>query len=318
MTSLDTVLDSGIDPFTENGARSTQINRICVVHLARATNGTGPLRAFLDSYRAHPAGVAHELLIVFKGFRQPLEPAYEELLIDVSHARRFVDDRGLDVDVYFDTARAIQADAFCFLNSFSVILSDRWLSKLSHALTLDGIGLVGASGTWQSHSYGYLPPEWIAAAIARRAPWKRLALRLFPWLKPLRNLPKTWRWRGFDPFPNYHVRTNAFMLRAEIGRRIRLTPTRNKFDAWMFESGKTGLTRQVLGMARRATIVDAQGRVYEMADWYASNTFWRAQQEGLLIADNQSRAYDQADLEGRRLYSTYAWGPMADPGTSVP
>lgn len=312
--TFDPDLRKGSVQHSDANAGLSPAGRICVVHLAREANGTEPLRAFLDSYLAHPAGVAHELLIVFKGFRLPLDPTFEGVLTDVPHERRFVDDRGLDVDVYFSIAKAIETDVVCFLNSFSTILADDWLKKLHNALGLDGVALAGATGTWQSHYGGYISPEFITAAIARRPLWKRLLLHWFPWLKPARNLPRTWKWRGFDPFPNYHLRTNAFIMRSEVARAIRLPPTKNKFDAWMFESGKTGLTRQVMSMAQRVVIVDSDGRAYEPADWYSSNTFWRRNQEGLLIADNQSRAYDRADLEGRRMYSFHAWGPRADPG----
>ena len=286
--------------------------RLCLVHLARAQNGVEPLRSFLASYREHPAGVDHELLIVFKGFRKPLPPEYEWALAGLPHSRRFVDDRGLDVDVYVETARAVPCDVFCFVNSYSVILVDDWLRKLHDALQLDGVGLVGASGTWQSHFRSYFDPALLAEGAARRPNWKKILLRWFPWLKTLRNLPREWHWRGFKEFPNYHVRTNAFMLRRDTAVRIHLAPTRSKTDAYLFESGRRGLTNQVLEMSMRALIVDADGKTYEMPDWHASNTFWRGSQERLLVADNQSRAYDNADPERRRDLSMYAWGPEAD------
>lgn len=291
---------------------------ICVVHLARAANGTGPLRSFLDSYQAHPAGIEHDLLIVFKGFREALPPEYELILRGVSHERRFVTDRGFDVDVYFEVARAVEHDSICFLNSFSVILVDGWLNKLYVALAKEGVGLVGATGSWQSIYLPYSTPALIAAAQARRPAWRRRLLRWFPFLRWIRQGIYRRRMRKlFNAFPNSHLRTNAFMLRRETALRIQLKPIRKKIDAYLFESGKHGLTRQVLDMSQGVLVVDRVGRAHEMSDWHASNTFWRLDQGNLLVADNQTRAYGLANRDVRLHYSTLAWGPRADPGSQT-
>src|SRR4029079_5529998 len=39
---------------------------VAVVYLARLTEGLAPIRTFVDSYRRHPAGIDHRLVIVFK------------------------------------------------------------------------------------------------------------------------------------------------------------------------------------------------------------------------------------------------------------
>jgi hypothetical protein len=291
---------------------------ICVVHLARAANGIGPLRSFLDSYRAHPAGIEHDLLIVLKGFRPPLPPDYEFVLSEVTHRRRFVADRGLDVDVYFGVAHAVEHDVLFFLNSFSVILADDWLAKMHAALSQDGVGLVGATGSWHSTYLPYSNAASEAAARALRPAWKRLLLRWFPFLGSVRRRIRLRRVRGkVDPFPNYHLRTNAFMFRRETALRIEFEPTRRKLDAYLFESGRRGLTCQVLAMSLRVLVVDRAGNTYEMPDWNVSNTFWRLNQENLMIADNQTRAYDVASVGGRLRYSTWAWGPHADHGSQT-
>jgi len=289
---------------------------ICLVHLARAANGIEPLRSFLASYRAHAAGVSHALLIVFKGYREPLGDEYECALNGVPHERHFVPDAGYDIDVYFSVARNFSHPIFCFLNSYSVILVHDWLLKLSRALSLDGVGMVGATGSWQSIFSNFSDEVAIPRSVRSDYPaWKRILLRWFPFLRKVR--PYITRWTlgaQFDPFPNYHLRTNAFMLSREIALKIRLAPTRKKFDAYRFESGRHGMTAQVRAMGKRVLVVARDGTVYDMNDWYQSNTFWRSNQENLMVADNQTRKYDGLDRDGRLLFSSYAWGPKADPG----
>jgi hypothetical protein len=39
---------------------------------------------------------------------------------------------------------------------------------------------------------------------------------------------------------------------------------------------------------------------------------WQGAQEGLLVADNQTRSYVAGDANRRRLLSSFAWGRSAD------
>jgi hypothetical protein len=286
---------------------------ICVVHLARAANGAAPLRAFVDSYRTHAAGIAHELLIVFKGYANGLDAEHESILKGVTHSRHFVSDDGVDLDVYFGMAPVLTSDVLCFLNSFSAIQSDDWLVNLFSALSLPATGLVGATGSWQSIylSYTDLVPD--PAARARQPAWRRAVLRLFPFLRMVKRRVYGRRLRlMFDVFPNPHVRTNAFMIWRELALAIEIGPLRSKLDAYALESGKSSLTAQILQMNRQVLIVDRNGRSYAKDSWHESNTFWRKGQDNLMVADNQTRAYDRADPEERSHYSTLAWGPNGD------
>jgi hypothetical protein len=288
---------------------------ICVVHLVRAANGMAPLRSFLDSYARHPAGMAHELLLLCKGFGQALPDEYEQLLQGVACVRRFIPDRGFDVDAYFSLARAHDAQAYCFLNSFSVILADGWLAKLHGALAANPAGIVGATGSWQSISYNYA--DSLLLSDARRAGfplWKRVLLTLFPFLHWLLPSVRKYLLRNvYHPFPNYHLRTNAFMIRRERAMALSIPRMRRKSDAYRFESGVRGLTQQILATGGRVLVVGRDGIAYDMQDWPRSDTYWHRDQENLMVADNQTRMYDALRPEQRAMYSTFAWGPEANP-----
>ena len=82
------------------------MSEIGVVHLVRAANGLAPLRAFLDSYRQHEAGVAHELLLVLKGFpHRRLPDDYRTALGGLRHWQLLVPDRDFDIGSYYRAAR---------------------------------------------------------------------------------------------------------------------------------------------------------------------------------------------------------------------
>lgn len=264
---------------------------ICAVHLVRKTNGIEPFRTFLESYRHRPAGMEHELLIVFKGFADGDVTEYAGLLSLHPHHSLLVPDSGFDIGPYFRAVEQFDHRYFVFLNSFSVLLCDGWMAKLHQHARQPGVGAVGASGSWES----------LSAPIPRagRTGWVR---RLRTGLKQARAR------KQFPDFPNYHLRTNAFMAPREILRMLRVPDLQTKEDAHCFESGVGGLSGQLLALNKRLLIVGCDGRAYEKEQWPASGTFRSGEQKNLLVADNQTRLFAQADSETRLRLTAMAWG----------
>lgn len=289
-----------------------------------------PFAAFIQSYRTHPAGVPHELALVFKGFRsedetRPHLDLAGGLVSDVLH----VGDEGFDLTAYFAAAGRLGRECYCFLNSFSEILADGWLGSLRAALGDPDVGLVGASGSWASiRSYARFNLG-LGGPYARVFP-SRAATRALMAQHTARSSARNGSAPGklatlrevlhqlvfFEPFPCHHVRTNAFMLTGEACSRIRIGTLREKVDAYRFESGRASITRQVERIGLRAVLVGRDGRPHEVPEWPASRTFWQGGQENLLVADNQSREYERGDADLRRLLSRYAWGELGQAGLS--
>ena len=298
---------------------------IAVVHLVRRQNGLAPLERFLVSYREHAAGVAHELVILFKGFRgESGTQGHDSLLEGLPHRRLFVFDRGFDLHAYFMAAERLDYDYFCFLNPYSRILDRGWLEKLARWIRQTDVGLAGATGSCQSIASGYtahhqqmndLPPVTrfrtrVALALRDRRPGA-FVRRATLWSLRLAGI---WRpARDFPPFPNYHLRTNAFMGSRQTLRRIRLGPMRLKLSAYKFESGKDSLTNQVMKLGLKVLVVGRDGEGYEPERWHLSNTFWQSREENLLVSDNQTEFYLSADPATRAEHARYAWGEFARP-----
>jgi hypothetical protein len=298
---------------------------ICLAHLVRKANGPEAFRTFLESYRHIEPGVDHELVLLLKGFDSPADAgAILSLAEGLASDKIFLPDSGFDIGSYLAAAHELDYDSFCFLNSFSVIKSAGWLGKLAAALG-DGVGLVGASGSWTSHysllayDLGFGPyrhifrcePERLAALELARA-------RGQDFRGPLRRgLAATLGihilMRHFDSFPSYHVRTNAFLVPRDVIREVRTWKIETKLDAWRFESGRRCLLRQVEQMGLRGVVVGADGELYEKERWHESNTFWQSQQENLVVEDNQSRDYRDGDGSRRLFLSLLAWGDAAKP-----
>lgn len=280
---------------------------ICVAHLVRKVNDLAAMRAFAESYRAHPAGAAHELLVIYKGFDGEADAAeHETLLSGISHKRMFVDDTGFDIGSYLAAARSTPCDYFCFLNSFSRIECDGWLAQLSaHAVRPD-VGIAGATGSWQSIETDFHD----VAAVHLRRPRPFYKRWILAGMLRCRYYYRVWG--RFPAFPNPHLRTNAFMVARRLFLELRVPRLRGKWDAYRFESGMASLTRQVLSMGLKALVVGADGRGYAPEEWLQSGTFWTKDQENLLVSDNQTRAYAEADTTERTRLSHHAWRRFPD------
>jgi len=268
-----------------------------VIHLVRAGNDLDALSQFLASYESCPAGAAHRLIFLLKGFDGKLPQGVAALLDRTPHTRIYCPDRGYDIGSYFYVAERIEEPFVLFTNSFSVLQGSQWLSKFLNAYNRRGVGLVGATGSWQSRSSAFFNSRFTAVgppACGLFSKGKALAL----WL-PLRAL--------FPAFPNVHIRTNGFLLARKDFLAMRPTLMRTKIDTWLFESGRRSLTMRVLRRGLSVLVVGRDGSVYRPEEWPRSGTYWQFKQENLLIQDNRTIAYEKGDanLQAQRCQS--AW-----------
>lgn len=279
---------------------------ICVAHLVRRANDIGAFRAFLDSYRRCAAGVTHDLLIIFKGYSGNEDlSAYDALLEGVRHRRIFLPDIGFDVRPYVTVARKQPHRYLVLLNSFSRILVPGWLEILFRAACRPGVGLVGATGSHQSVYSDFHVLQWEMRRARPRAYSLVVgSLRYARYLTTIRG--------RFAPFPNYHIRTNAFMVRRELLASARYGWMLKKWDAYAFESGVNSLTNQVASAGLRPLVAGADAGQYEAPEWADARSFWIHRQENLLVADNQTRAYEEGSSAMRERLAYYAWRRRPD------
>ena len=249
-------------------------DRIALFYLARGADADhlASISRFVNAYRNRPAGVGHELVIILKGFASKAALAEAKAaMAGIAFREVHTEDESFDLGAYADAILQVDCERAAFLNTGSEPIADDWLLKLDQALSLPGMGLVGASGSFEGGVGGVA-------------------------------------------FPNIHVRTNAFMMRTSLARRTlgRLT-IRSKQDAHVAEHGSNGLTRQVVSFGLAAAIVGANGRVYAPEWWSGSRTFRQGNQANLLVADNQTRAWDSLTWPERRTVHETTWGTVRTP-----
>jgi hypothetical protein len=313
-----------------------------VIHLVREANGIEPFERFLASYKQHPAGTAHDLILLFKGFASPdATQPYMELARDIAAGCIHVDDRGFDLNAYLEAARRSPPGRLCFVNSFSRILRDDWLKALDDALKQPGVGLAGATGSWGSvrsyvrfdlglrgpYAKAFPDRAWTqqqfrehtrrqaggqSEKASSRRGWHGLTRRLRTASAMIE------RSVGFSAFPAVHVRSNCFLIDRDLLLSLRTGGVERKIDAYRLESGTHSITSQVRSLGRRTVLAGADGQIYDPADWPASETFWQGHQRNLLVADNQTDDYEHGHPGWRSVLSRYAWGEAAAPGDRSP
>jgi len=257
-----------------------------VVYLVWGPLGAGPIERFAASYRAHPARHEHRLVLLLNGVDDDeLRSACATVASELEAEMLELPGRMLDLDAYRAAGRRLEAETLMFLNTHSEILADGWLGFLAAALTPNGVGLVAATGSFES------------ALSAAPRPLK-------PFLR-----------RRFPPFPNPHLRTNAFMLRRSLMLSLDWPASPHKRQALALESGSQSITRQIRDRGLEALIVDRNGHWYGPERWIESRTFRSGDQENLLVADNRTRQYATAAPPRRAELSRYAWG-SPEPATN--
>lgn len=255
---------------------------VSVVHLVWAPLGMAPLERFLRSYRRHPPGLEHRLVLVFKEFRDETVLVEARRRVgDIPHESVHMPARRLDLAAYRDVAAAFEARNLCFLNSNSELLADGWLRMLIENLSAPQVGLVGATASLES-------------TYTAGAPGLRIARR-----------PR------YPPFPNPHVRTNAFAVRRDLMLSLRWPAVRTKGGALALESGRRSITRQVWARGERALVIGRDGVGYDVEDWRGSRTYRAGGQDNLLIADNRTRQFESAEPRFRERLAELAWGAEA-------
>jgi len=233
------------------------IPKLAVVYLNRAKTGAeiASRERFISAFNRFRPSVSHELYIVNKGFSA--EQLFEQYMLFKDLAPRFINinDDGLDLEAYRKAASQIDEETVLFMNTHSEPLQHGWLEKLYSAFSGSDVGLVGCTGNMET-----------------RYPFEE----------------------GFPIFPNYHIRSNAFMIsRQDYLALLDDRPLENKTKAYQFECGDQSMTKLIEASGRQALVVGKRGPVQKHVLWRAG-IFRSGHQQNLLVGDNQTRIYQSS------------------------
>ena len=253
--------------------------RVGVAFLARGAHDDWrhAFQRFAASYVRCSAGVDHRLYIIFKDFADVSHlRAADQTFSSIDYVPLRIAEASCDIAAYKLAAEFMSEEQIGFLNTKSEILCNDWLAKLAAQLDRPGVGLVGNTGSFESHTSngGY---------------------------------------RGFPLFPNVHIRTNGFLIQRRLFREItRPRAFDSKMDGLRFESGWNSLTRQVVGRGLGVRVVGRDGEAYEPVRWPCSSTYRSATNANTLIGDDDYRRFPLLEESKRKSVVLETWGHYAD------
>jgi hypothetical protein len=333
---------------------------IGVVYLVRKAEGSGPPARFLASYRKYQAGEPHDLILVFKGFasNDPEAARIREIFSGLVQQEIAIADEGVDITAYIHAASCLPHRTLCFLNTFSVIRTANWLSLLMRHFEREDVGMVGASGSYESlRSSMYLLSKVVWLCAAMQIPYDRKVARYYRWL--LRSQYPSWLertrserlralwarqpdYRTFDPgyaahwnaviqpgapiswapdypdFPNPHLRSNAFMIDRQMLLSFGFPKIVEKMESCAFESGHQSLTARVRALGKTVLVVGRDGVGYDIPDWPTSRTFRLGDQSNMLVTDNQVMNFGAYSAAERSTHVLMTWGEYTKLPLPVP
>lgn len=282
---------------------------VSVFYLVWAPLGLSYFERFIGFYQRNRGGVDHDLVLIFNGLDHAEQTApYLNIIGELPHSTITIKHPTWDLQAYFVAASQVKSQYLCFLNSYSHPLDAEWLAKMYAAAGDPGVGLVGATGSYQSL---FSDRPWGPERIESRYWIKKKVVNYFH--------RRNWRryFACFDPYPNAHIRSNGFLISRSLMLSLKRDTFRNKLDTIKFESGKRGLTRQVLDQGLAALVVGRDGKAYAVEDWWCSDTFRSGSQHNLLIADNRTEEYMNAEVPVKKFLSELAWRPKANRRSGV-
>lgn len=263
------VLVTRLRPSRPPRAETSVVMKPLVVYLIRPGDGFRSFRRFVESYRRFPEPLDHDMLVIFKGFAsRPHRAAYYQELAGLRFLEMEKIDFGQDIGSFHLALRRFAYSHYLFLGAHCQIMAEGYLTKMMHCLNTC--------------------PK--AALVGPAGFCTSLVVLLSP------------------PFPNYAIRTNAFLAPRDILLKVRWPAVLSKVDAWAFEYGWCNLTRQILDMDLEPYVVAADGSCFPKERWLESRTFWHTDQANLLIGDKRTDLFRDADPSERLRLAMLAWG----------
>lgn len=282
---------------------------ITVLYLSYIPYGKKYLKEFIESYKKYNSGIPHNLTILFNGFESENETIEFISLIEESKiiCEIIFTNKKLDIDSYFDAATKLKTEYVLFLNTYSVLLTENWCKIYFENIIKTNVGLVGSTGALGdfSHTDDY----YYRVKNVYKFKFKLIDIKKIIYFR-------------FNYYPKVlpHLRTNAFMIKRELFLSLQYKKIRpfflnyfkalnkSKLTSLCFEHGTFSLTNQLLSRGLKPIIVGKNGIGYELNQWIESNTFWINKQENLIISDNQTKKFDDADLQNKKFMTYSAWG----------
>lgn len=297
---------------------------IGLLYLARAAEDPAAMRRFKASYLNAAPGIDHDLIVIYKGAEDSAMAAARAVFADLPHTALTLPDAGFDIGSYLAAAALVDREYLCCINTFTELRTHGWLASLHRQITAPGVGIVGASASYESiqdtmrmrkrvtwlcthdkirfdpkiaEYYGFVLEDgcqdWLAVGRAEAATrWTPKSI--------LRNWRRRQRFRRRWPNLLSHLndRWRTYTAQGEMARLLR------------FPSFPNPHIRSNGFLVRRAHMMAARhGAIHDKLDACefesgADSLTWQLRRQGLkaLVVDRAGTGFDVADWPRSRTF----------------
>ncbi|MDD3419001.1 MAG: hypothetical protein PHE78_00205 [Candidatus Gastranaerophilales bacterium] len=283
-----------------------------VVYLSRGSDyGLSAFLEFLDAYKKYSAGVEHKLTVIAKGWENKKEE-YERLtFLSKENGINIFDlsDDGLDLGAYIRFAKISESDNLFFFSTSTVINANNWLLFFYNVIKnkhRNKYLLLGPNGSWES-------PAENNMLLLKNILFKKISI-----LKKLRRIIKlllnptniVYFKSSYLNFPNYHIRTNCFLVDRKIFLKYAesIKFPSSKADTYAMEHGNKSLTKWFLNKGYNVGVINSDGELFPPEKWDKSGTFRTPDGCKSITQDKHSKIYYNATLLQKRTLEKAAWG----------
>jgi hypothetical protein len=264
-------------------------SKILVCYLFTKFDNKETLLSFVENYKKYDSGLNHDLLICFKLMNNNQVKEYEKLLTDIKYIK-FEDNfnhNDYDLGSYKRLSEKFSTKIILFLSSHSYPICNSWLKKL--ASHFDDNTIIGTTASNES----------LFSSLKLKKIYK-----LFSYIYRFLKFKKK-----FSAFPNPHIRTSSFLIKAEDYLSfIKDKKIDKKEDTWELESGKISLTNYFKLLNFKIYIVNSDGLKYSENQWKFSETYNYLNQKKTIISDKHTRKYIELNDNKKKLFQAKTWG----------
>lgn len=116
-------------------------------------------------------------------------------------------------------------------------------------------------------------------------------------------------------FPNYHIRTCAFMINRELFLEYAAAQKfpKTKEDTWEMEHGQQSLTKFVFQKGYNAAIINSDGEIFTPENWIFSKTYISPDEFKSTLSDKWSKRYYSVNEEEKITLEVLVWGKNLTP-----
>ena len=260
-----------------------------IVYLISNYDSLSNIFKFIKNYKKYKAGHAHNLIICYKNcYNKNLDKSIKKKINPFKY-KKFIDFGKNDFDwgSYKRVAKKNKNKILFFFNCHSYPIKNNWLKFfLNHYKSKT---VLAPTGSFQSISSSSLNGFY----------FKNLFHRLYYGFFNMINFPL---------FPNPHIRSNCFMISANDFLNLNLINCEKKIHAWLNESGRKSMTKQLLDKGFKLLVVNNENKKFLISHWKKSETYAVKKQGKLLISDKHTREYMSLNNERKKIYEKNVWG----------